>query len=733
MSFLNWILLGGIAAFAAPLIIHLLNRTRFKVVDWGAMQLLEAALQVNSQRLQWQSLLLLLIRCLIPILLAFALARPVFTNWRSQGGTGDKSLVILLDNSISMQAVGTSGDSRFQRAVEQAQTVVESQAPSTEISVWTIGGQPVDTLNGTTFDHARVSNKLESLPNGAGSVPVQSAISAALKQVATMQNASREIIVISDFQDHEWKAIADGERTAIKQQLAAEELPVQLTLVPVRESAAKANLSVAIVPLEQPLVIVGQIFRISATVLNHGDQPTDNVPIVLQVAGTEVASRRLSVPPNGATQTVFECEIESPGTHILKAQIVDAAGLAGDNVSVQVVNVRTPLRVLLVDKQMHAPELQRASGYLGLSLSPFQSDESGNNYMLTRALHPDQLTKNELADHDVVVIGDAPRLNDKVAEDIAAFVKNGGGLLLFTCNSLDKNWYNARWGSASKTPLLPADFSLDAKPLAAATRVSTEISSHAALNFFKQLENVDFSSVEVKAAHGLSTKPSGDSPESDARVLLKLDSGEALLVAKPYGVGSVLQFAISADTTDTNLPLRPIYVPLMQSLVQWLALGVETVRNTTTGQSLAIKSPIKQADEASAPIEQITIVTLPDQSKVERKLDLNGQLSFNETVFPGIYSVATSQDSSKTKFEDSDRFAVNPPSDESVMKFLTKEELDALANATGASLAADAQELLTMQRLRANGREAWRWFLLALVTLLFVELWWQQRIARGSL
>lgn len=733
MSFLNWILLGGMAALAAPLIIHLLNRTRFKVVEWGAMHLLEAALQANSQRIQWQSLLLLLIRCLIPILLAFALARPVFTSWRAAGGAGDRSLVILLDNSVSMQAMGTSGTTRFQQAVEEAHAVVERQAPSTEIGLWTIGGQPIDVLNGTTFDHARVSNKLKSLPSGAGSIPIQSALSTALKQVSTMQNASREVIVVSDFQDHEWKAFGDGERAAIKQQLAAEKIPVQLTLLPVPATTAKDNLSVAISPLEQPLVVIDQLFRISATVRNHSDQLAENVSIVLQVAGTEVASRRLSVPPGGATQAVFDCQIESPGTHVVKVKIEDTAGLTGDNTSTQVVNVRTPLRVLLVDQQANAPELQRASGYLSLALSPFQSGDPANNYMLTRAINPDQLTKSEIEDHDVIVIGEALRLNDKAADEIAEFVRHGGGLMLFSCNSIDKNWYNARWGAASKTPLLAADFAPEAKPQLAAARISTELPSHAALGLFKQLGSVDFSSVEVKAVQTLNLKSDSDSTGSAAHVLLSLESGEAILVTKPLGAGNVLQFAISADTRDSNLPLRPIYVPLMQSLVQWLALGVEPVRNTTTGQSLAIKSPIKSMDETKVSTERIAVVTLPDQSKVEQKFDRNGQLSFTETIFPGIYSVATATDSSVAKLENIERYAVNVLSEESEMRFLTREKLDELASATGASVATDAHELLTMQSLRANGREAWRWFLLALVALLFVELWWQQRIARGSL
>jgi hypothetical protein len=741
MSFLNWILLGGMAVFAAPLIIHLLNRTRFKVVDWGAMHLLDAALQVNSQRLQWQSLLLLIIRCLIPILLAICLARPVFTGWRSAGGAGDKSLVVLIDNSISMEAIDAQGTTRFEQAVQQVQTLVDQQAPATELSLWTIGGRPVDVLNGTTFDHRRVANKLKSLSVGAGSVPVQSALAAGLKQVAGMQNASREIIVISDFQNHEWQAFGESERDAYKQQVAAESLPVHLTFLPIRDQGAATNLSVAIDALEQPLVVVDQVFRIASLVRNHGPKPAEDVAVVLNVAGTEIASRRLSIPSGGVTQAVFDCQIESPGTHVIAVRIDDAAGFAGDNISNQIVSVRTPLRVLILDKQAAAPELQRASGYLSLALSPFQANDVGKNFLLTSVVSPEQLGPNATIDHDVLVLADAPRLSDSIADEIADFVVQGGGLLMFSSQTIDVNWYNSRWGSAAKTPLLPGEYASQVKPSGPAVRIANEPSTHAALSLVSQPGSDDFASVEIQSSHNLklvasSAAPSNDSRDSSdplAQVLLDLETGYPLLLAKPFGQGHVMQFATAADTSGSNLPLRPIYVPLMHSLVQWLATGLEPNRNASTGEVLAIRFPTKvlREDKRSAD-PPLAMMTLPDRSEVELQLDASGQSNFSETAFPGVYSVAFSDD---LHGENNlvERFAVNAPSDESQWQFLSVAQLNELATATGASVVVDAQELLRMQSVRANGREVWRWFLLALVALLFAELWWQQRIARGSL
>ena len=40
MTFLNILLLGGMAAAAIPVLLHFFNRSRPRVVPWGAMHLL---------------------------------------------------------------------------------------------------------------------------------------------------------------------------------------------------------------------------------------------------------------------------------------------------------------------------------------------------------------------------------------------------------------------------------------------------------------------------------------------------------------------------------------------------------------------------------------------------------------------------------------------------------------------------------------------------------------------
>src|SRR6059058_3606115 len=69
--------IAGALLAALPIIIHILNRRRYKIVPWAAMEYLLAAMKKNRRRLKFEQWLLLATRCLVLGLLGLALARPL--------------------------------------------------------------------------------------------------------------------------------------------------------------------------------------------------------------------------------------------------------------------------------------------------------------------------------------------------------------------------------------------------------------------------------------------------------------------------------------------------------------------------------------------------------------------------------------------------------------------------------------------------------------------------------
>src|ERR1700733_10061589 len=104
MHFLSFPLLGGLALASIPIIIHLLNRRRFQIVEWAPMKYLKLTIKSNRRRLRIEQIILLAIRTLIVMLIIFAVARPVLSptglgGWLS--GRGRTSRVIVIDDSLS--------------------------------------------------------------------------------------------------------------------------------------------------------------------------------------------------------------------------------------------------------------------------------------------------------------------------------------------------------------------------------------------------------------------------------------------------------------------------------------------------------------------------------------------------------------------------------------------------------------------------------------------------------
>ena len=87
MNFLNQALLWGLAAVSLPVVIHLLNRRRFRKVPWAAMRFLKVSVEQNQRRMKLEDWILLLVRCAMIALLAFLM------SYRSQDDDDSGSLV----------------------------------------------------------------------------------------------------------------------------------------------------------------------------------------------------------------------------------------------------------------------------------------------------------------------------------------------------------------------------------------------------------------------------------------------------------------------------------------------------------------------------------------------------------------------------------------------------------------------------------------------------------------
>src|ERR1035441_7625644 len=105
MQFLSAPLLFGLVLSGVPILIHLLNRRRFQLVEWAPMKYLKLTIRSNRRRMRIEQLLLLALRTLLMVLIVLTIARPILSAsslgaWLTHRAR--TSRVIVLDDSLSM-------------------------------------------------------------------------------------------------------------------------------------------------------------------------------------------------------------------------------------------------------------------------------------------------------------------------------------------------------------------------------------------------------------------------------------------------------------------------------------------------------------------------------------------------------------------------------------------------------------------------------------------------------
>lgn len=714
MTFLNPALIFGAVAVLIPLVIHILNRSRFRTVDWGAMHLLESVLQVNHKRFRLDQLILLLVRCAIPVLLAFCLARPIWSGARSLEGNAPASIVILLDNSYSMDVVEPTG-TRFQDALDAATKIVEASARGSEIAVFQTGGLPRQLFDRPIFDADAVVRKLKQVPSGLGASQFQDALNEALATLAAMSHARRELLIISDFQSSDWKAI---DAATIQDQIAALDIKPEVTLLQIGDSVSD-NVSIDSLTFPQRALGVQQQLDLRVNVRSHGLATTETARLGLYIDGQEEAVTQVNLTVNGTSQAYFPCQFKTPGSHLIEVKLTADDSLATDNRYAAAVTVWDRLHVLLVDGAPSQQPLQGETDYLSIALTPLTFGRLKLADLVdSRTITAQQLDQTALDQARVVVLANVVRLNSEQLELLSNFVQNGGALLVSAGNQLDLAWYREKFFADGKG-LLPLPFHAPqgvVNGTEGVRRIVSQRFDHPALTFFNDRANGDLSTAEIQTWCPLDERTA---PGDQRLVLARLDNGEPLLVEHPFGTGVVVQFATSCDADWTNFPLRPVFVPFMQQLVTTLAARISPPRNILTG------TPAVALLDATEEEVSISVQT-PDGSLRSLKTTPQGnrQLArFDETQRPGVYVMSTPAESVI-------HFAAEASRDESDLTILNADQLNRLADDMGASIISSAQSYLEQDRLRRHGREIWQFALAAVLCFLFLELVLQQRFAQ---
>lgn len=758
MTFLNGLLAFGAAAFAVPLLIHLLHRGRSTTVDWGAMHLLLGTKSSDSRRIQWQQLLLLLFRCMIPILLALAMSRPLIPTWQSAGGRSAVSLALILDDSSSMfsqfaQGQGRENTTPFSQACLAASKILRG-LPSGSVGSVFLGGATPERLPSQNPDE--LANQVERLavrkvPSGELNLPAS--IQDASQWLADSPHSRRQIIVVSDMQSNEWKKTLRVSGMEIGEWVAQQTVVPELALLHLgadRKSKKADNLFVDSIKVNASLTSIDKETPIASVISNAGDSICDSITVVLLDNDFEIDRQLISVAANSKSTMLSRWIPKKAGDHVLKVQIVRDDDLMADNALSVVSHVFEPIGVVLVDGDRKALAMQSETDFMKLALSPFDVSqwEQRNAFAIT-VIGPDELNEDFLDGCRVLCLCNVVNLTPSQVSTVHAFVKEGNGLLTFLGDRVETETYQAwptvdsdgiRLGSIGKRESTVIAEKSESDLKAGITSVHLKVQG----NDFQPIRELSKASqgalekVEFKFRHVLELESKCQEPPFGASVAAEFEDGHPWIVESNLGEGRCLWISTAIDDDDSNLPTKSVFVPLVQRLVAYAAKLQSTKGNIAVGTTWAIhankntKLTLAKPDGTFDSIETNDVgrVDLPSMRLLGNFLarpvvasetpHQNGIFTANqelkgasEVLETGIYAACVSQ------------FGLEPsnePSQESKLEYLEQQEAATLAKSWNASLAATVDQLFAFSQRKWFGREIWFWIWTALLICFLAEI-----------
>lgn len=761
MTLLNGILAFGALAFTVPLAIHLLFRNRFRVMDWGAMHLLETVVRVNRRRLQLLHLLLLLLRCLIPILLAYCLARPVLTGFQVLPGDAPRTVVIALDDSQSMAVREASGETRIDIAKRSIQTLLGSLSRRDEVMLLR-SSQVSMPVSASGIQDA--VEQVRSLKADSGPADLGLLLRAAVVASEEAVYPQRQIVVVGDFATDTIDDASMGALSALAKSLEDKAILPAISFLNLGKSSDQlSNLSVDRITSNAAAVVAGRGGSYSATIRNASDLPVRDVRLTWYLDGAEIGRSVVSVAARSSTVKKLTHRIDSVGVHLLTVSVEHADALLEDNQRSLAVDVIDEINVMLVDGDPAQEPLEGETDYLAIALSPYAfGGEDQPDAVQTKICLRQRLLKQLQEERpDLVVLANVSGLTEQERSSLSSFVLAGGTLVIFDGNQVDPVSYNAQWACEEGVWKLPAALGGIIGEMEGDNRLQQPPGTHHAVYSpwealrtgneqpfndvdifaYRKLIPLDPSELSVATADSsmddgtsLSDESAEDRVRSAAIKLWSLGNGDPVAVLARRGAGKVVQFSIPCDTAWATLPLRLVFLPMMQQLVLDLAGNQEQV-NVAVGEGIAVSASSLeptledgQEVDLDGKVQYRVDVPVDGESLIEVSEGAIARLLFGATFRRGVYRFRAETpvvDALPVQTETLRLASV--AASESVLRDADPERLEAAARLSNANIYDSIDALSSDDRQRRFGREIWRWLLAGLLALLIGELLLQQR------
>lgn len=552
MQFLNPLFLIGSLALVAPILVHLVRRETARRVLFSSLMFVRRSPKASLRKQRLRHPLLLLLRMAALLLLVLAIARPLLTDPDAVGlsGSGNRSLILLLDESFSMRF----GD-RFERARSQARTILDGMGPEDRVQT-VVYSDSTRLLNRPEANPREVGKLIDALEPGFSGTDYGPALRLADQILAGTPEGTPEIHWISDFQESGWQpgspSVSIDDR-------------VELRTYPVARAAAP-NTSIGRVTI-QPEDRSSSRVTIAAEIRSRHHRQALDPALALEINGQTALSRRVHLNANDSRLVRFESVAVPRGESSARLHLQFEDALPEDNFAYSSLTPPPRLKTLLLGTG------RRDHYYLhqALTASPDSSLE-------VKVAEWGRFPLSELSSYAAVILNNFGTVPTETASALMRFVESGGGLLLIS----GPQTHSENLGDLQE--ILPATL---LKRYRAAgrgrdQRIGMLQKRHPIFNHFEEAHFSYFMGTSYTDFYLAE-------PLADSQVLAALQDGSPLLLERESGKGRVLLFTSSLDRNWNQLPLKSVFLPFCQEMVKYAARFRSSPQAYRVGDRVALQ------------------------------------------------------------------------------------------------------------------------------------------------
>ena len=409
MNFLTPWFLVGVSALAIPVLIHLIQRERKRVVVFPSLMFLRRIPYQSVRRRSIRHWLLLLLRAAAILLIVAAFARPFIPQGALAiaASEGAREVVVLLDQSASMGY----GD-HFQRAREAARKAIDGLGGEDKATLVLFAKNAEENVRATT-DRPRLGQAIDAAKVTSGSTRYGPALKLAQSILSASSLKRKEVVLVSDLQKTGWTG--------------AEEIkfPEGTVFTPVSvASPDSSNVSIPSLAFARASFSGQERITVTAGLLNRGSAPVNGLTATLEVDGHEIESKPVTIAANSSASVSFAAFTLSEA--YLRGTVRAGTDLMPqDNVFHFVLTPSRPVSVLVVAPREESGQRTDPTLYLSKALSIGTTPAFQTEIVSAARMTPANLDKRA-----VVILNDTPFPPAAAGGALKRFVEQGGGLLV---------------------------------------------------------------------------------------------------------------------------------------------------------------------------------------------------------------------------------------------------------------------------------------------------------------